>query len=378
MPMPLIEITSDLDLAAPAPVRIAIPTGASLPSGALQLKEEGGSRVLPAQREGESLFTLLGGMLSGKKLRFRVQAAAAAGQVTVKEDGPHRLAIALPDGPFTSYNFDPAVARPFFYPVLAPGGKMVTRSYPMKDVQGEAKDHPHHRSFWTAYGEVNDVDDWSEAADKHGWIKHQKFLSRTEGPVFGGFSASSVWTSHDGQPVLDERRSIRVYNAGAERRLLDYQVELIASYTDVHYGDTKEGGILAFRVATTMDGNKGGRMENSNGGAGEKDVWGKRATWLDYSGPVDGQVFGIAMMDHPSNLNHPCYWHARDYGLVGTNSFAKAAFEKGLPDTGHHQKKGETLRFRYRVLIHRGGAREAQVDDAYHAWVQGPSGKVSG
>ena len=84
-------------------------------------------------------------------------------------------------------------------------------------------------------------------------------------------------------------------------------------------------------------------------------VWGKRAAWLDYSGPVGGEVLGIAMMDHPGNPNHPCRWHARDYGLVGTNPFANGAF--GEPQkTPYHQKQGQTLRFRYRVLIHKGSA----------------------
>jgi hypothetical protein len=92
---------------------------------------------------------------------------------------------------------------------------------------------------------------------------------------------------------------------------------------------------------------------------------------------VEGEILGIGMMDHPGNLNHPCYWHARDYGLVGTNPFAKNSFQKELPKDGHHQKKGEKLLFRYRVLIHRGNAKAAEVDDAYHAWVQGPKGKAT-
>jgi len=83
-------------------------------------------------------------------------------------------------------------------------------------------------------------------------------------------------------------------------------------------------------------------------------------------------------MDHPGNLNHPCYWHARDYGLVGTNPFARAAFEKGQPADGYTQKAGETLRFRYRVLIHRGNAEQGRVEDAYHAWVQPPAARVVG
>jgi hypothetical protein len=380
--MPLIEVSAELDCIEPTPIRIPVPAGASLPDGAFLLREDGGKRLFPAQREGDLVIALVSELAAGDEGRFRIELANAAedkkpdGKVKLTEIGPHELAIDLPDGRFTVYNFDPAIARPFFYPVLGPGGKAVTRNYPMKrDVPEETKDHPHHRSFWTAYGEVNGVDDWSEEKN-HGFIKHQKFEGRNEGAVFGGFAATNLWTGPDGKPLLDERRSIRVYNVGPERRLLDYEVILRATYDDLHYGDTKEGGILAVRVATSMDGNKGGRIENSLGGVTEKECWGKRAAWLDYSGKVEGEVLGIAMMDHPGNLNHPCYWHARDYGLVGTNPFAKAAFEKGLPNTGHHQKKGESLRFRYRVLIHRGEARAAKVDDEYHAWVQAPAGRV--
>jgi len=152
---------------------------------------------------------------------------------------------------------------------------------------------------------------------------------------------------------------------------------LIAAHGEVHYGDTKEGGILAFRVATSMDGNKGGRIENSLGGVTEKACWGKRAAWLDYSGTTDGAVLGIAMMDHPGNLNHPCYWHARDYGLVGTNPFARKAFEGGEA-ASVRQKAGETFKFRYRVMIHKGTAKDGRVDEAYHAWIQPPKARIVG
>jgi len=374
--MAIFEITADLDSAVPTPVEIPLPAGMAVPSGALQLEDMETGLALPAQMDGETLVALLPAVEGGMNRQFRLAAAAAGGSVQLKEEGPHQLAIILPEGPFTAYNFDPKEPRPFFFPVHGPGGKMVTRSYPMKDVEGEEKDHPHHRSFWTAYGEVNGVDDWSQMPN-HGWIKHQKFTDKKQGAAFGGFTATAIWTDKDEKPILNERRAIKVYNAGPEIRLLDYEVELIAAYTDLHYGDTKEGGILAFRVASSMDGKRGGRIENSLGGVSEKECWGKRAAWLDYSGTVNGEILGIGMMDHPGNLNHPCYWHARDYGLVGTNPFAKNSFQKELPKDGHHQKKGERLVFRYRVLIHRGTAKAANMEDAYHAWVQGPKGKAT-
>lgn len=379
--MPRIEITSDLDCLEPAPIRVTIPSDITLPAGELHLREVGGTRVLPAQREGDSLVVLVSGLEAGEARAYQVAQGAPAGKVTLKDDGPHALSIHLPEGLFTTYNFKPDEARPYFHPVHGPGGKRVTRDYPMKNVAEEKaagdQDHPHHRSFWTAFDEVNEVNNWAETQG-HGFTRHKKFEDRKEGPTYAGFIAAAVWTSAEGKPVLDEVRGIRVYNAGPDRRLLDYEVRLTAAYEDVRYGDTKEGGILAWRIFHTMKEKEGGKLENSNGAAGEKDTWGKKAAWLDYSGPVDGQVLGIAMMDHPSNPNHPCRWHARAYGLVGSNPFSTAAFEQGPAETIYHQKKGETLRFRYRVLIHKGGAKAGGVEDAYHAWVQGPRARLKG
>ena len=378
--MAIIEITADLDHAGPTPVEIPLPAGMAMPGGSLRLVEVDGSLTVPAQADGDVLVALLPGVRAGMRSRFRLEGVSvAAPGVKLREEGPTRLAIVLPEGVFTVYNFEfgPKEPKPFFYPVLGPGGKGVTRSYPMKEVEGEDKDHPHHRSFWTAYGDVNGVDDWSEMP-KHGFQKPVKILDKKEGATFGGFTATNLWTAEDEKPLLDERRTIRVYNAGPDRRLLDYEVEFIANYGDVHYGDTKEGGILAFRVASSMDGKRGGRIENSNGAVGEKEAWGKKAAWLDYGGQVDGQVLAIGMMDHPGNLHHPCYWHARDYGLVGTNPFAEASFDKTKPNTGYTQKKGEKLLFKYRVLIHKGTAKDGKMEEAYHAWIQGPKGKVTG
>jgi 7-carboxy-7-deazaguanine synthase len=71
-------------------------------------------------------------------------------------------------------------------------------------------------------------------------------------------------------------------------------------------------------------------IENSAGGVGEKECWGKPAAWCDYSGPVEGQTVGIAVMDHPGNLRSPVRWHVRDYGLLTTNCFGESTFA-GLP-----------------------------------------------
>jgi hypothetical protein len=278
------------------------------------------------------------------------------------------LELQLPQGLFGKYHFGEEVVRPYVWPLNGPKQKPMTRAFPMENVEGETTDHPHHTSLWTAFDEVNEVNNWHNA-EGHGCTRHQSFSDLESGPVCGGFTAHSVWQSSDRKPVLDETCTLRLYNAGEEIRLFDYEIIFTANYGEVTFNDTKEAGILAVRVATSMDGASGGVIENSNGGQGESECWGKQAAWCDYSGEVDGEITGVAIFDHPGNTNFPTRWHVRDYGLFATNPLSTACFEAGeatpfvLPD-------GESATFRYRVLLHREGAKAARVNDFYAAWCE--------
>src|SRR5262245_59371932 len=48
----------------------------------------------------------------------------------------------------------------YLYPVIGPGGVHMTRDWPMKSVESEDHDHPHHRSLWYSHGEANGIDFW--------------------------------------------------------------------------------------------------------------------------------------------------------------------------------------------------------------------------
>ncbi|MBL62751.1 MAG: hypothetical protein CMI30_05015 [Opitutae bacterium] len=48
--------------------------------------------------------------------------------------------------PFAEYVVDQA-NKPYLYPVHGPTGAAMTRNYPMKLVEGERHDHPHHRGI---------------------------------------------------------------------------------------------------------------------------------------------------------------------------------------------------------------------------------------
>ena len=101
----------------------------------------------------------------------------------------------------------------------------------------------------------------------------------------------------------------------------------------------------------------------------EKNTWGKRSEWVDYSGKIDGSTYGIAVLDHPSNPRFPGYWHVRDYGLFAVNVFGRHDFENGTGNDGSLTiRPGQPLRFRYRVIVHPGDAYQAGIADAYSAW----------
>jgi len=99
-------------------------------------------------------------------------------------------------------------------------------------------------------------------------------------------------------------------------------------------------------------------------------VWGKPSNWVDYSGTLDGEKLGIAILDHPSNPGHPTHWHARDYGLFALNPFGQKAFDEGKEESHWKLAKGQKLAFRWRVVIHPGDAQSGHIADLYKEYAK--------
>lgn len=290
----------------------------------------------------------------------------------VIEDDLQSLSIDVGGSPLTRYHYANVPARPYFYPLLTPDGRELTRGYPMRtDVDGESSDHPHHRSLWIAFGDVNGTDNWSEA-EGHGSTRHDAVLERFGGPVCGQFTTRSVWIDSSERSLLTQRLKVTAWATSPDCRLLDFDIDLTATAESVVFGDTKEGGLLSIRVVGSMDVPRGGKIENSYGAIDEAETWGKAAHWCDYSGPVGDRKCGIAIMDHPLSFRYPTHWHVRNYGLMTANPFGYAAYTAGAKRGEHSLKNGETLRFRYRLLIHSGDATEGDVRGRYLDFVSPP------
>src|SRR5689334_7341318 len=93
---------------------------------------------------------------------FSVNYALAAGAVKLTA-GETSVKVEIDGKEFTTYRFLPGddknFHRPFAYPVNAADGVAITSD----QIVTNPKEHPHHRSFWVAHGDVNGVDHWSHA-----------------------------------------------------------------------------------------------------------------------------------------------------------------------------------------------------------------------
>lgn len=306
--------------------------------------------------------------------------------IRVRKTGDGVITVNVDRKPFTTLNFKKEDSKVYLYPVLAPGGEAVTRAFPMEDLaiekDNQRQDHPHHRSLWCAHGDVRSPNfegkaNYWHVADKPEEQDRQvckRIVRMCGGRVFGQIEAEIDWVTHTGVRQLTELRTYTFF-ASKDNRVIDVKSVFKFDETDVTFADTKEGGVVALRVAVTID-EKGvekpkplrGQMCNSAGQKGAKECWGQPAEWCDYVGPVLAEdpekvnTVGIAVFDHPKNYGHPVRWHIRDYGLYTANPFGLGSFTNDKTKDGSHTfKKGQTAEFNYRVFVHQGDTQAAHV-----------------
>ena len=298
-----------------------------------------------------------------------------AAQVAIQQ-GSDRILITINGKPFSDLFISADTTKPYMHPLRAASGTVVTRAYPMDLVEGETRDHPHHRGLWFTHGDVNKFDFWanekSQTKANTGRVVLKKVGELKSGKKKGFFEIWFDWKDPDGNALLTEDRTTTFY-ADPLLRIMDFDIILTAN-TRVTFGDTKEG-TFAIRLAAGLEEPhprspakppRTGKMTNAEGLSGEAQVWGKRSAWVDYAGEINGEKLGIAIFDHPMNPKHPTYWHSRSYGLFAANIFGEHDFYHDKTRNGSVTlDPGQTLRFLYRVVIHPGDTASAGIAKMY-------------
>jgi hypothetical protein len=306
-------------------------------------------------------------------LSAAILALPAAAQVKITK-GSEKIAIEINGKPFSDFYIAGAeVTKPYLWPLRAASGTYVTRMWPMEKVAEEAaekKDHQHQRGLWFAHDKVNGLDFWNNEAS-YTTPSRGKMTLKKVGEVKSGASEGSVATTFewadikgDAAPLLTESR-VTTFYAEKDQRVFDLDITLTA-LQKVTFGDGKDG-VLGIRLRPVLQEDKGaGRMVNAEGLATEKAMWGKPSPWVDYSGEINGEKVGIAILDNPANPRHPVRWHTRAYGLFAANPFGLSVFTNDKTQNGAVTlEPGQSLRYRYRIVIHPGDVKTGDVAAAW-------------
>src|SRR5436190_1969595 len=253
---------------------------------------------------------------------------------------PHHEISFQRDGmELTRFHFDPADKRPFLYPMNGPAGRSLTRmGHPHDPVT-----HSHHNSLWLAHHDVNGVSFWGDGGTAQ--IRCVRVEQMEDGDDSASVTAVNSWNSTN-KVMLWEQRRMTVQSLPKNEWLLILDVRFDANSEPVTFGKTPFG-LAAVRMAKSIGVNDGGGMiRNSEGGVNEAGVFWKRARWVDYSGAIaSNSVEGITFLDHPSNPNHPSYFHVRNDGWMGSS----ISFDGPL-----QIETNKPLQLRYGFYVHSG------------------------
>ncbi|WP_232825720.1 DUF6807 domain-containing protein [Algoriphagus litoralis] len=302
----------------------------------------------------------------------------------LRKDGERKVEVLVDGKLFTSYLYPETLAKPVLYPIKSAQGNDLTRGFPLEPRAGERVDHPHHIGIWFNYGDVNGLDFWNNSdaipEDKksgYGSIVHTEILSTKESREGAELEVAADWVAPDGRILLKETTQF-VFSAEGDKRVIDRITTLTAHGQEVSFTDNKEG-MLGIRVARELEhpsnkpeiftdasgiatavptlNNDGvtGMYRSSEGIEGD-DVWGTRGKWVNLSGEINGEKLSLAIVDHSQNPGYPTYWHARGYGLFAANTLGQKALSAGREELNFKLADGESVTFRYRILVNSGSA----------------------
>ncbi len=273
---------------------------------------------------------------------------------------------------FTTYLYKPDLTKPVLYPVHSPSGIVVNRGYPLIEIEGESRDHPHHAGIWFACDEVNENKFWN-TKEPPPQIKHIKVVKMKGRKSKGTLSVVLHWVSVKGQILLEENR-IMVFYPWDSMYAIDFSITLTAKDTTITIHDTKEG-LFAIRVADWLSEKYGtGRYLSSKGNETEAEVWGTRANWVRLEGEKNGKKIGVVILNHPQSTNYPTFWMARGYGLFSANPIGQYVYQK------YHQvedvqplnltlDKGKSALFKFRLIIYENELTKEQIDRIFENYV---------
>ncbi len=253
----------------------------------------------------------------------------------------------------TSYRFAADEKYPFFFPVNAPSGAGVTS---MRNGL-----YPHHSSLFFGCDQVNGGNYWQEGQERGQILSlHAAVASSTGKEVV--ITDECIWKRPGAPAPIRDRRRFVITAPEEDQYHIDFDITL-DMLEMVVIGQTNHS-LFSVRMDPDLSVTGGGTMVNAEGASGERETFGKPSPWMDCSGMRMGKPEGLAILQHPSNLWFPAPWFTRDYGFMSPTPLNWLEDSGGSITFG----KGESVRLRYRVVVHAGDAVSAGIAAAYREY----------
>jgi hypothetical protein len=296
---------------------------------------------------------------------------------------------------FTVFHYNSRLEKPVLFPLKTVNGITVTRGFPLETRPSERVDHPHHVGAWFNFGDVNGVDFWNNSYAipekdkyKYGTVQVKKVKLEKYNKTDAAIRIEALWVDNSGKALLKEQ-SLFIFSGDSVKNCVTRNVKLTALVDSVVFNDSKEG-MFAVRVAREFElpVAEPVALTDQNGIVGEKriqdnklvtgsfltsenmvdyEAWGTQARWIRLSGIKENDKISLVMFDHPKNISHPAYWHARDYGLFSVNNFGKSHYNPNEKPYAFLLKKGKSIVFKYRLMIYSGIIPEKlEIEEQYN------------
>lgn len=263
-----------------------------------------------------------------------------------------KIDILINNNLFTSYILSQDEKYPFFFPVNGPSNSTVTS---MRNAN-----YPHHSSLFFGCDKVNGGNYWQEGLERGQIIPVRADIieSGNEKVVIEN---ECIWRRPNAISPIKDFRKITITAPTKELYQIDFDITL-EMLIDVVIEKTNHS-LFSGRMDADLAVINGGTMINSNGEKGEKDTFGKKAAWIDFYGKRGEKMEGMAILQHPSNEWYPAPWFTRDYGFFSPTPMYWPANDKETT-----LKKGQTIKLRYRVLVHSGDTNSAKITEQFEKY----------
>jgi len=250
---------------------------------------------------------------------------------------------------FTSYLFSTDEKYPFFYPVNGPSGASVTS---MRNGT-----YPHHSSLFFGCDRVNGGNYWQEGLDRGQIVSLREDILENDGPRVV-IENECIWKRPGAVSPVKDLRKITITAPSKELFQIDFEVTM-EMLLDVIIEKTNHS-LFSGRIDPALAVTNGGTMINAEGEQSEKGTFGKASPWIDCFGKRGDKIEGMAIMQHPTNNWYPSPWFTRDYGFFSPTPMYWPADDKATV-----LKKGDTIKLKYRVLVHSGTNETAKIAEEF-------------